>query len=47
MVLMCAFHHWRIHEGGWLLGLDDHDRIYVVPPYLHNLARGPGGGIAA
>jgi len=47
MVLLCAFHHWRVHEGGWLLGKDGDGRVHVVPPYLRNLARGPGGGFAA
>ena len=47
MVLLCAMHHWRVHLGGWLLGKGEDDQVYVVPPYLRHLARGPGGGAPA
>ncbi|MGI8608243.1 MAG: DUF222 domain-containing protein, partial [Candidatus Dormibacteria bacterium] len=44
MMLLCPFHHWRIHEGGWLLGMSADGSVVVVPPQL---ARGPGSIIAA
>ena len=46
MILLCPFHHWRVHEGGWLLGLTDDGGVVAVPPQLH-LARGPGASVAA
>ncbi|MEA2683357.1 MAG: hypothetical protein QOK05_1685 [Chloroflexota bacterium] len=42
-LLLCAQHHWRVHEGGWQLILAADDSVVVVPPHLTNLARGPGG----
>ncbi|MEA2683485.1 MAG: hypothetical protein QOK05_1813, partial [Chloroflexota bacterium] len=45
MILLCAQHHWRVHEGGWQLMLTADDSVVVVPPHLTNLARGPGGGL--
>ncbi|HEY8741165.1 MAG TPA: DUF222 domain-containing protein, partial [Candidatus Dormibacteraeota bacterium] len=47
MILLCAQHHWRVHEGGWQLALAPDDSVVVVPPQFANLARGPGGGVAA
>ena len=47
MLLLCAHHHWRVHEGGWQMALAADGAVVVVPPQLFNLARGPGGGIAA
>jgi len=47
MILLCAHHHWRVHEGGWQLGLDADGAVVVVPPQLKHLARGPGGFAAA
>ena len=47
MVLLCAMHHWRVHLGGWLIGKNEDGRVFVMPPYIRNLARGPGGGMAA
>jgi len=26
---LCAFHHWLVHEGGWTLQRDPHDRSYL------------------
>ena len=46
MILLCAFHHWRVHEGGWLLGLTADGGVVVVPPQLQ-FARGPGQSLAA
>jgi len=45
MVLLCTFHHWRVHEGGWLLGLSGEGNVVVVPPQLR--ARPPGTDRAA
>jgi len=48
MILLCPYHHWRVHEGGWtLLVNDDLSKIIAVPPYLNALARGPGLSPAA
>ncbi len=42
MLLLCAMHHWRVHEGGWQLALAPDDSVVVVPPQFSCLARGPG-----
>jgi hypothetical protein len=43
MILLCAYHHWRVHEGGWLLVVsDDLRQIRAIPPQLNTLARPPG-----
>ena len=48
MILLCAYHHWRVHEGGWILVVsDDLSRIQAIPPQLSGLARGPGSQRAA
>ncbi len=46
MLLLCAMHHWRVHEGGWQLALAQDGSVVVVPPQFANLARGPGDGVA-
>ena len=46
-VLLCSQHHWRVHEGGWQLFLDDQGVVTVIPPQHFNLARGPGDTAAA
>jgi hypothetical protein len=38
IVSLCAMHHWRVHEGGWMLGLTHDGSVVVAPP---NYARGP------
>ncbi|HEY8739396.1 MAG TPA: DUF222 domain-containing protein [Candidatus Dormibacteraeota bacterium] len=45
MLLLCAMHHWRVHEGGWLLALAPGDSVVVVPPQFSMLARAPGVGV--
>jgi hypothetical protein len=47
MILLCAFHHWRVHEGGWQLGLAQDGAVVVVPPHLSGMARGPTAHRAA
>ncbi len=47
MILLCAHHHWRVHEGGWLLSLTGDGRIVVVPPQFAHSARPPGANFAA
>jgi len=41
MLLLCSFHHWKVHEGGWKVALRDDGQVFVVPP-TPALARGPG-----
>ena len=31
MVLLCLRHHWRVHEGGWLIARTD-EGVITVPP---------------
>ena len=47
MILLCFFHHWRVHEGGWQIALAADGAVVVVPPQLFSLARGPGAAVAA
>ncbi|MFN2464745.1 MAG: DUF222 domain-containing protein [Candidatus Dormibacteria bacterium] len=47
MILLCFHHHWRVHEGGWVLSRAEDGQILVTPPQLLNLARGPGSSAAA
>ncbi|GAC1332817.1 MAG: HNH endonuclease signature motif containing protein [Candidatus Dormibacteria bacterium] len=41
MIMLCSFHHWKAHEGGWKVGLRDDGQVFVIPP-TPALARGPG-----
>ncbi|MFN2463592.1 MAG: DUF222 domain-containing protein [Candidatus Dormibacteria bacterium] len=41
LILLCSFHHWKAHEGGWQIGLRDDGQVSVIPP-MPPLARGPG-----
>ncbi|MFN2462800.1 MAG: hypothetical protein ABR573_02725 [Candidatus Dormibacteria bacterium] len=38
MCMVCPFHHWQIHEGGWNVARTEDRRFVWVPP---KLARGP------
>ncbi|MEP7105995.1 MAG: DUF222 domain-containing protein [Chloroflexota bacterium] len=39
-LLLCWRHHWRVHEGGWRIVLDDEGRVLTLPP-LDLYCRGP------
>jgi len=42
MILLCARHHWKVHEGGWQLVKTDDGRILpVAPTPTFGFARGP------
>ena len=38
MCMLCPFHHWRIHEGGWRMARKEDGGFVFVPPQL---SRGP------
>ena len=42
IVLLCAHHHWMVHEGGWDVALKDDGDIVFIPPF----ARRPTGIVA-
>ena len=46
LVLICRYHHWKVHEGGWRLCRDE-GRVTVLPPIPQRfggpLARAPTG----
>ena len=41
-ILLCARHHWKVHEGGWqLVKTDDGRIVQVAPTIMFGPARGP------
>ena len=38
LVLVCRAHHWKIHEGGWLLIRGD-EGLVTLPPLPDDLGR--------
>jgi hypothetical protein len=43
-VLLCARHHWMVHEGQWQLIKAEDGKLLAIPPQLdldRRLARGP------
>jgi hypothetical protein len=45
-ILLCARHHWRVHEGGWQIVVDQDGRVLTIPP-VDLYCRGPGFGSLA
>lgn len=43
MILLCPYHHWMAHEGGWDVALKDDGEVLFIPPF----ARGPTRTVAA
>jgi hypothetical protein len=43
MVLLCPYHHWMAHEGGWDVALKPDGELLWIPPF----ARGPTVSVAA
>ena len=44
LVLLCARHHWMVHEGQWQLIKTEDGKLFAIPPQLdldQRLARGP------
>jgi hypothetical protein len=42
MILLCARHHWKVHEGGWqLVKTDEGEILPVAPTPTFGLPRGP------
>jgi hypothetical protein len=42
LVLLCARHHWKVHEGGWKLIRTDEGKIFTLAPRtLFGRPRGP------
>jgi hypothetical protein len=43
LALLCARHHWMVHEGGWQLVRGDDGRFLTIPPTMSfgSAARGP------
>jgi hypothetical protein len=41
LVLLCARHHWKVHEGDWQLVKTDDGIIPVAPTVTFGLPRGP------
>jgi hypothetical protein len=39
LVLLCAHHHWLVHEGGWQIARIDEGNVVTIPP--RPLARSP------
>jgi Domain of unknown function (DUF222)/HNH endonuclease len=39
LVLLCGYHHWSVHEGGWRIALSDHGTLVTSPPQAE--ARSP------
>ena len=48
-VMLCARHHWLVHEGGWrvVFAKDGRTLIFKPPPRVWNYARGPDFPTAA
>lgn len=48
LALVCARHHWMVHEGGWLLGQNDDGRWHAIPSVYtpRPCARGPDLSLA-
>ncbi|MGI8607864.1 MAG: DUF222 domain-containing protein [Candidatus Dormibacteria bacterium] len=44
MCMLCPFHHWQIHEGGWQMGRRDDGGFMWIPPQY---SRGPTELVAA
>ena len=45
-LLLCARHHWRVHEGGWQIALAGDGRVLTIPP-VDLYCRGPDSADAA
>jgi hypothetical protein len=43
MILLCPYHHWMVHEGGWDVAAKPDGELLWVPPF----ARGPTVSVAA
>jgi hypothetical protein len=42
LVLLCARHHWKVHEGGWkLIGTEEGKILTLAPRTVFGLPRGP------
>jgi hypothetical protein len=42
LCLLCARHHWKVHEGGWrLIRTDDGRIVLIAPTTTFGLPRGP------
>src|SRR5256886_3259395 len=42
LVLLCARHHWKVHEGGWqLVKAEDQKIVTIAPRTVFALPRGP------
>ena len=39
-LLLCARHHWRVHEGGWQIAVAGDGRVLTIPP-VDLYCRGP------
>jgi hypothetical protein len=46
-VLLCAVHHWRVHEGGWTLFKGQDGAFHVIPPHFRQKRWGLGAPILA
>ena len=45
-LLLCARHHWRVHEGGWQIAVAGDGRVLTIPP-VDLCCRGPDSADAA
>ncbi len=45
-ILLCARHHWRVHEGGWQIAVAEDGRVLTIPP-VDLYCRGPDSADAA
>ena len=43
MMMLCPFHHWQVHEGGWQIARSDTGYVWIPPQF----ARGPTAPIVA
>jgi hypothetical protein len=45
-ILLCARHHWRVHEGHWQIAVAEDGRVLTIPP-VDLYCRGPDSADAA
>jgi hypothetical protein len=41
LILLCARHHWMVHEGHWQIVRGDDGRMLTIPPTVMFVPRGP------